>query len=407
MIVLSGGDLVLPERLLQGGSLFVEGGRIVAIEEVPVEAASGADVRPIPGFTIVPGFIDVHVHGVEGTDLLDGADAVGTVAARLPRYGVTAFCPTSVACAPDTLRVFLKAIERARADPHAGSARVLPAHLESNFINPAWNGAQPAECLRTYRGEGGTAEAAGGFTADAVLRVMHEGEASVAIVTLAPELPGGLELVRLLRDRGHVVSMGHTGATYDEAREAIGLGVTHATHLFNRMSPLLHRQPGVVGAVLESSTVAAEIICDGHHVHPAVVALALDVKTAGRLMAITDGTAVSGLPPGSRAMLGGRPIVAAEHSAELEDGTLAGSIITMDRAFRMLVHGLGVPLTTAARLCATTAADQLHLADQGRLAVGGLADLTILDSALRVVQTWVGGRPAAEHWLPAHRLLRP
>jgi N-acetylglucosamine-6-phosphate deacetylase len=173
------------------------------------------------------------------------------------------------------------------------------------------------------------------------------------------------------------------------------------------MSPLTHRAPGVVGAVLESPDVAAEIICDGYHVHPAVVSLALQAKTAPKLMAITDGTAAAGLPLGSRARLGGRPIVAATRSAELEDGTLAGSIITMDRAFQMLVHEAGLPLTIAARLCSTSPADQLGLAAQGRLAAGAVADLVVLDARLRVVQTWVGGQPVPEHSSPALRLLRP
>jgi N-acetylglucosamine-6-phosphate deacetylase len=163
----------------------------------------------------------------------------------------------------------------------------------------------------------------------------------------------------------------------------------------------------VVGAVLESAGVAAEVICDGHHVHPAVVSLALRVKSASKLMAITDGTAAAGLPLGSMAMLGGRPIVAAAGSAELEDGTLAGSIITMDRAFRMLVLAAGIPLEVAARLCSTTPADQLGLSAQGRLAPGAFADLVVLDPDLRVLQTWVGGRPIPEHASPAFRLLRP
>jgi len=407
MTILSGGRIVLPDRILLGGSLVIADGRIAAIETRAITRDGSAEVLAIAGCTVVPGFIDVHVHGVEGTDVLDSAAAVAEVAARLPKYGVTAFCPTSVACAPDTLRTFLDAVADARISPQPGSARVLPAHLESNFINPGWNGAQPAHCLRTYGGDSQDTAASGGFSTDAVLRVMESARDSVAIVTVAPELPGGLDLVRLLRGRGHIVSIGHSGASYDEALEAIGEGVTHATHLFNRMSPLTHRAPGVVGAVLESSGVAAEVICDGHHVHPAVVSLALRAKTASRLMAITDGTAAAGLPLGSRAMLGGRPIIAASRSAELEDGTLAGSIITMDRAFRMLVREAGVPMEVAVRLCSTTPADQLDLMAQGRLATGALADLVVLDAELRVVQTWVGGRPIPEPASPALRLLRP
>jgi N-acetylglucosamine-6-phosphate deacetylase len=406
MTILSGGRIVLPDRVLSNGSLVIENGRIVAVEDGAIPADAQAEVISLAGSILVPGFIDVHVHGVQGTDVLDHDQAVATVAARLPIFGVTAFCPTAVACAPDTLRMFLGAVARARIAPDARAARVLPAHLESNFINPAWNGAQPAQCLRAY-GDSHDHLERGAFSADAVLRVMESGRDSVAIVTVAPELPGGLDLVRLLRARGHIVSIGHSGASYDEARAAIRAGVTHATHLFNRMSPCTHRAPGVVGAVLESAGVIAEIICDGHHVHPAVVTLALRAKTAANLIAITDGTAAAGLPRGSRATLGGRPIVVAERCALLEDGTLAGSIITMDQAFRMLVLQAGLSFEIAARMCSTTPADQLGLMAQGRLATGAFADLVVLDAELRVVQTWVGGRPILEHASQALRLLRP
>lgn len=395
MIVITGGDLVLPDGVIPGGSLLVDGERIVGVESRPVQPAS-AEIRPCDGHLIVPGFIDVHVHGVAGTDVLDGPDAVSVVAAHLPRYGVTGFCPTSVACDPGTLAVFLDAVTRARSAPRPGSAKVLPAHLESNFINPAWNGAQPVDCLRTYGGDSADAVPAGAFTADDILRVLHAEQASVAIVTLAPELDGGLELVKVLRDRGHLVSIGHSGASYEQSVAAIGAGVTHATHLFNRMTPLVHRQPGVVGAVLESRAVAAELICDGYHVHPAVLSLAIRTKSADRVMAITDGTAVAGLPVGARASLGGRRIVAGSETALLEDGTLAGSRITMDRAFRTLVRAAGVPLHQAAQLCATTPAAQLGLADRGRLGPGLRADFVVLNRELAVVETWIDGRPATE-----------
>ncbi|HVG85969.1 MAG TPA: hypothetical protein VM820_15685 [Vicinamibacterales bacterium] len=138
MIVLAGGDLVLPDGVIPGGSLLIEGTRILGIEPGPVQPA-GAEVRALAGHLIVPGFIDVHVHGVAGTDVLDGPDAVSIVAAHLPRYGVTGFCPTTVACDPQTLDVFLAAVARARSAPVPRAAMVLPAHLESNFINPAWS----------------------------------------------------------------------------------------------------------------------------------------------------------------------------------------------------------------------------------------------------------------------------
>jgi N-acetylglucosamine-6-phosphate deacetylase len=231
------------------------------------------------------------------------------------------------------------------------------------------------------------------FTGADVLEVMAAHRAEIAIVTLAPELDGGLDLVRDLVAAGHIVSLGHSGATYEEALAAIAAGASHATHLFNRMTPMSHRAPGLPGAVLQSERVCAELICDGFHVHPALVHMAVRAKGADRVMAITDGTAGSGLPPGSRTHLGDRTIVVTERTAELEDGTLAGSVITMDRAFRTLVQAVGLSLVEAARLCASTPARQLGLGEVGHLAPGARADLVVLDRGLAVEQTFLGGVP--------------
>jgi N-acetylglucosamine-6-phosphate deacetylase len=213
-------------------------------------------------------------------------------------------------------------------------------------------------------------------------------------VTLASEIEGGLDLVRLLTAQGHRVSLGHSGATYEQALEAVAAGARHATHLFNRMPPLNHREPGLAGAVLQAEEVAAEIICDGVHVHPAIVRAAIASKRAARVMAITDGTSVSGLPFGSRGRLGGRAIVAGAGSARLEDGTMAGSTLTMDQAFRVLTGQIGLPLVDAVTLCATTPARELGLVGHGMLVPDAVADIVVLDPNLVVVQTYIGGQLA-------------
>jgi N-acetylglucosamine-6-phosphate deacetylase len=265
---------------------------------------------------------------------------------------------------------------------------VLPAHLESNFINPEWNGAQPVHCLRTFKG-GRRSE--GDFAAHEILQAIVSHRASVGIVTLAPELPGGLDLVHDLVLAGHRVSLGHSGATYEQARDAIAAGAHHATHLFNRMSSVTSRSPGVVGAVLESELVSAEIICDGHHVHPSLVSMAVRLKSPARVMAITDGTAAAGLPVGARTRLGDQTIIAGEKTAVLENGTLAGSTLTMDGAFRMLAQRLRLPLVDAARMCSTTPAAAIQAHDTGSLAVGNWADLAVLNRELGVARTYIGG----------------
>jgi N-acetylglucosamine-6-phosphate deacetylase len=216
--------------------------------------------------------------------------------------------------------------------------------------------------------------------------------AEVGIVTVAPEIDGVLELIPDLVAHGHRVSLGHSGATYEQGHAAILAGARHATHLFNRMPPLGHRAPGLAGAVLESLNVAAEIICDGVHVHPAVVRAAVAAKGPSKIMAITDGTAGSGLPKGAQARLGGRPITLGD-AAYLEDGTLAGSVLTMDRACRLLVKTMEFRLTDAALMCATTPARELGLQGRGAIFAGAFADLVVLDQDLQVVTTYISGIP--------------
>ena len=395
MIVLSGAALVLPDRILSPGTLVIEDGRIIEIR--PDSAtAHGPSSFAFQGHYIVPGFIDVHVHGVDGIDSQDPGDPVAFMAERLPKHGVTAFCPTTVACAPDMLRRVLDQVRRARSTPRARSSRVLPAHLESNFISTEYRGAQPSGCLRSPRaalGRGGSGGASGpDFAAADILAQIERAAPDVGIVTIAPELDGGLDLIKWLVSRGHHASVGHSGASYEEALAAFAAGARQATHLFNRMPPLHHRAPGLAGAVLQADEVAAEIICDGVHVHPALVRAAIAAKRPSRVMAITDATAAAGLPIGGRASLGGHPITAAESTAVLEDGTIAGSVTSMDRVFRLLVSAVGLSPVDAATLCATTPARELGLVGFGVLAPDAVADLVVLDANFAVVQTYVGGQ---------------
>jgi N-acetylglucosamine-6-phosphate deacetylase len=395
-VVLAGGDLVLPDRVLAGASLIIDNGRIAAIEPTSRAVPSAATIIDVRECYIVPGFIDVHVHGVQGHDTLDEGEPVAEIASRLPRYGVTAFCPTTVACGPRELRAVLAQVAKTRAARPQRSARVLPAHLESNFINPAFAGAQPSECLRipaSLSKEGSTSTSArdGEFSARDILDVVTAGRPDVGIVTIAPELPGGVELVSWLASAGHRVSLGHSGASLDEAMAAIDAGARHATHLFNRMAPITHRAPGVAGAVLAREEVTAELICDGYHVHPAMSRVAIAAKRCDRILAITDGTAGAGLPPGSTSRLGRRRIRVTDVAAVLDDGTLAGSTLTMDRAFKTIVTSFGLSLVDAATLCSTTPARALGLTGFGVLARDCVADIAVLDRALAVVRTFIAG----------------
>jgi N-acetylglucosamine-6-phosphate deacetylase len=431
MILLSGADLVLPDRVVDGSTLVLDGDRIVDIVTGDRQSDSRALHFPFAGHYIVPGFIDVHVHGVEGSDALDGGTAIAAIAERMPRFGVTAFCPTSIACDPPSLRRMLTGIRSARTTRPPGGARVLPAHLESNFINPEYKGAQPLECLRAgsppsprggfgetgppsprggsgaaglrQRGvrhgsdtghppslRGGSGEAGTLWTGADILREIEIARPDIGIVTVAPEVDGVIDLIRDLVSHGHHVSLGHSGATYEQAIEGVRAGARQATHLFNRMTPITHRAPGLAGAILESDEVIAELVCDGVHVHPAMMRVALAAKRPDGIMAITDGTAGSGLSRGSRTTIGGRAITVRD-AAYLDDGTLAGSTLTMDRAFAKLTIEVGLSLSDAATICATTPARALGLQGFGVIAPGAIADLVVLNRDLQVVQTWVAG----------------
>jgi N-acetylglucosamine-6-phosphate deacetylase len=383
-VLLSGGDVVMRDHVLSPGTVVLEDGVITEIALGSRPGRGALEYVDCTGLVVAPGFIDVHVHGVEGTDTLDGATAIAAIAERLPRYGVTAFCPTSMACAPAALKTMLNAVRASREAP--GGARVLPAHLESNFINPEYRGAQPLECLRLPT----NARTDGDFSGAEILSEIHAASGDVGIMTIAPEIDGAIDLIRQLAAQGIFISLGHSGATYEEALEGIDAGARHATHLFNRMPPLNHRKPGLAAAVLESEALTAEVVCDGVHVHPAVVKMALAIKRPSGIMAITDGTAGAGLRQGARTSISGRPITVRD-AAYLDDGTLAGSVLTMDRAFAKLTTEMKVSLVDACRICSTTPAEALGLQGTGGIVEGWAADLVLLDRDFTPRATYTAG----------------
>jgi N-acetylglucosamine-6-phosphate deacetylase len=383
MIVLSGGDVLLADGI-RSSAIVIEGDRIESIDAGSGPGGDGISRVDVTGHLVVPGFVDVHVHGVDGVDVLDGPHAIGKIAGGLPKYGVTAFCPTTVACSPADLRQTLDGVNAIRREPPVHAAHVIGAHLESNFISPEYRGAQPERHLcRPSSSE-----------ARPILDEIARASSSVSILTLAPELDGSLDLVRSLAAAGICVSLGHSGASFETAEAAIDAGARHATHLFNRMPPLNHRDPGLAGAILTRKEVAAEIICDGVHVHSPMIQVAIAAKGIDRMMAITDGTAASGLAEGGVATLGGRRICVRAGAAYLDDGTLAGSVATMDLVFWFLVQQVGLSIKDASRMCSTTPAAELRLDGRGVIAPGAWADLVVLDRQLAVKQTYVSGRLA-------------
>ncbi|BCU82700.1 N-acetylglucosamine-6-phosphate deacetylase [Polycladomyces abyssicola] len=376
------GRVVLADGILDDGMVVFQGERILYVGPYLEEYGKRGLVQKTTGF-IWPGLIDVHVHGAGGADVMDGTpSSLRTMAKTLARHGVTGFLAT-------TMTMDRPRLERALANVAAEAPRmregaeILGVHLEGPWICPRHRGAQNPAYISDPRPE--DAEWA-----------WNASDGWLRWVTLAPERPGALELIQLFADRGVVVSAGHTGATYEEMQDAITAGVTHATHCFNAMTGLHHRQPGAVGAVLTDDRLTTEVIADGFHVHPAVIRLLAKVKDKDRLLLISDGIRAVGLPDG-RYELGGLTVYAKEGKATLEDGGLAGSLLTMDAAVRNIARYAHIPLWKAVRMASLVPAKKLGLDDRmGSLEIGKWANIVMTDENCRVLRVWVKGRLIAE-----------
>jgi len=353
------GSILTPSGWCSGRVRFAE-----RIAEVTGEAVDA----PEPPF-VVPGFVDLHVHGGGGADVMAGEAAVRTTARCHARHGTTALLATTVTAPVDEIETAVAAVEAVRRRPLAGEARVLGCHLEGPFLNPARLGAQPPFACPP----------------DAALVARWAGAATIHLMTYAPECDPQGVVPRALAAHGIAGQLGHTLADAATAAHALAAGAG-VTHLFNAMSGLDHRAPGVVGAALAHAA-HAELICDLVHVAPTAVLAAR--RAIPRLYAVTDATAGAGMPDGTYPL--GRHVATKRDGVlRLDDGRLAGSALTMDAALRNLV-GLGLTLAEAAAWVATRPADRLGLAEHGRIAPGAMADLVVLDGALAVAAVVVGG----------------
>jgi N-acetylglucosamine-6-phosphate deacetylase len=389
-----------PDGTLEPGVVWIDvgAGTIAAVEARPAAGAATSPTAARPRWvelgdrTVAPGFVDVHVHGGSGAQVNaaspgEVADALDRMARFHVRHGTTAFLATTVSDSPERLAATVEGVaQAARAgrstDEGPGTARVLGSHLEGPFISPARAGAQDPGGIRLPdRAE--------------LNRLLELGAGTVKLVTIAPELPGAFELVADCLDAGASVSFGHTDCDYDTALRAIDAGVTHVTHLFNAMAPLHHRRPGPATAALLDPGVTLELVCDLHHVHPAVVELVAGIARS-RLVLVTDAGGAAGLPPG-RHLLGSREVVLEDTKVTLasDPGTLAGSVLTMDAAVANCVTAAGMPLPDALEAASATALRAVGPgggavgAGLGSLVPGAPADVVVLDSALVPVVTVV------------------
>ncbi|MDN0083863.1 N-acetylglucosamine-6-phosphate deacetylase [Crenobacter sp. SG2305] len=357
------GRILTPQGWLDG-ELTVRGERIAAIRGTPVDD-DGKACR-----YILPGFIDTHVHGGGGADVMEGGEAAVTIARQHARFGTTSLLATTMTAPRADIEAALTAIGAACRERTPGGARILGVHLEGPYINPGKLGAQPAEARAGVLDE-----------VEAFMRL-----APLKLITVAPEVSGHLDLIRSLADRGVRVQLGHTLGRYEDGVAALEHGASGFTHLFNAMTGLHHREPGMVGAALAHAEYA-ELIPDLLHVHPGAIRTAL--RAIPHLFCVTDSTAAAGMPDGDY-KLGSQPVTKCLGGVRLADGTLAGSTLTMNVALKNLV-GIGLTLADASNRLSRYPADYLGVTDRGRLEEGGYADLVLLDTQLNLNEVFVEG----------------
>lgn len=374
-----------PVEEIPDAVVVVEGSKISAVGrrgEVP--APPGAKEHRARGMTVVPGFVDVHIHGAGGHDVMEGtAEALEAVAATAARHGTTALVATTPTASEESICHGAEGIARyirarqSHRPTAAPMAEILGIHFEGPFISAVRRGVHPAEWIARP-------------SVATLRRFLEAADGAAQVLTLAPELPGALELIEVARKAGLVVAMGHTDATYAEACVAIERGVHHAVHVFNAMRPFFHRETGVLGAVLTAPEVTAELIADGVHVDPPAMRLLLAAKGAERVLLVSDGTAATGMPDG-RYQVGTLEVTVAEGVCRNVEGKLAGSTLTLDRALRNVV-ALGVPPADAVRMLTLNPAHLLGLErSKGVLRPGADADLLLLDANLTVAGVMTRG----------------
>ncbi|HEY1424554.1 MAG TPA: N-acetylglucosamine-6-phosphate deacetylase [Candidatus Acidoferrum sp.] len=346
-----------------------------------VELPVGSEEIDASEFTAIPGFVDVHIHGAGGRDVMEANDsALSTITGRLAKFGTTSLLATTVtASADDTCRSvegISKFISRQYQTSEA-RAEILGIHFEGPFISKARRGAQPAEFIQPP-------------SAEVLQRFLQAASGNARIMTLAPELLGAMPCIDAARSLGLVVSIGHTDATYEQARAAVAHGAHHATHVYNAMRPFSHRDPGVIGAVLTTPEVTAELIADGVHVDEIAMKLLLKAKGAEGVILISDGISATGMPDG-KYMLGGLEVTMTGGICRTAEGNLAGSTLTLDRALRNIVN-LGTPLVDAVRMLTLNPATLLSIEfKKGALRTGADADIILLNEALEITNVWARG----------------
>ena len=377
MYAISAGSIYTPDKKINNHSILVDGDKIVDLvadnEQVLLK---GVPIINASELIVTPGFIDLQVNGAFGEDFTADPSKIWSVASGLSRYGVTSFLPTIITSPLETISKAQEVIQNAPPKDFKGSTPI-GLHIEGPFLNPEKKGAHNSQHLRLP-------------SIDDYKKISREN--GVLLTTLAPELSDALELIDYLRSNGVIISAGHSQATYDQAMQALDHGVKYGTHIFNAMRSLHQHEPGIVGALITDSRPFIGLIADGIHVHPAVVNIIWKTVGKDRLTLVTDAMAALGMPPGDY-QIGDQKVIVDHSSARLENGVLAGSILSLDSALRNLLQMTSCSLEQGLQTITSNPATLLNMDHKiGKIEPGYIADITILSSQLKVMMTICHGQ---------------
>jgi len=381
-ILLHAGRVLTPTAVISNAGILIRDG---VIEEVGpregIRLPTDSQEISATDMIAIPGFLDVHIHGAGGYDVMEGSPAaLAGVSKTIARHGTTSFVATTVTASPDDTIRSVEGIAQYISQQHETDdvrAEVLGIHFEGPFLNPARRGVHPPEWLRLP-------------SAELLEKFLQAAAGNARILTIAPELLGAIPCIDVARNAGMIAAVGHTDATYEQARAAIAHGARHAVHVYNAMRPFSHRDSGVIGAVLTSPEVTAELIADGVHVEETAMKVLLQAKGPDRMILISDGTAATGMPDG-KYILGKMEVTVSGGICRNSEGKLAGSTLTLDRALRNIV-ALGIPLADAVRMLTLNPASLLGIEfKKGALRTGADADIVLLDEGLQLTGVWARG----------------